>query len=173
MEVIVQLHSPQSHPVVYRGSRVSLQFGNKPALAPQPLTEDGLAAFSQLDRSWLDDTVRLTYLAKNGRPYRVIQQMFNTAADAKDRHLEFTIEIVPDTTHMHFSLKNKAGLITHAQVKIDNRITIETDDYGQADVFVPKTAGSTAHFIVSKDGKTLLEKDVVLTEEYQRLFVDE
>lgn len=172
-DLIIRLRSPQDHPVVYRGSRVSVQFGNHPALAPEPLTEDGLAAFQKIDRSWRHDTVRLTYIAENGRPYQVIQQMFYTAADAGDRPMDFVIEIVPDTTHIQFSLKDKNGMITHARIKIDNLLIIESDDYGMVDVFVPKIAGTSCHFIVEKDGKVLLEKDMVLTPEYYRVYVDQ
>ncbi len=172
-DLIIRLRSPADNPVVYRGSQVSVQFGNNAPEPPQPLTEDGRAVFTVLDRSKQRDTVRLTYLAKNGRPYRIIQQMFYTAADAGDRPIDFVIEIVPETTHVQFSLKDKNGLIPHALVHIDNKITIETDDYGQADVYVPKTAGSTAHFMIEKEGEILLEKDMVLSIEYQRIYVDE
>lgn len=172
-ELKIRLRSSQEHPVVYRGSQVTVQFGNRPPEAPQPLTEDGRAIFPKLDRSLLLDTVRLTYLAENHRPYRITQQMFYTAADAKGRPIDFVIEIVPDTTHIQFTLKNKDGMITHALVKIDNKITIESDDYGMVDVFIPKTAGSTAHFIIEKDGKVLLEKDMVLSPEYFKVLVDQ
>ncbi len=172
-ELNIRMRSPQDHPVVYRGSRVIAQFGNHPPEAPQPLTEDGQAVFPNLDRSKMRDTVRLSYLAENGRPYQIIQQMFYTAADAGERPIDFVVEIVPDTTHIQFSLKDKNGLIAHALVHIDNKIIIETDDYGLVDVYVPKTAGSTAHFKVEKDGKILMDKDLVLSVEYQRVYVDQ
>ena len=167
----VHLRSAQDHPVVFQGSQVTVQFGDGPAQPPQPLTEDGRAIFPKLDRRLLHDTIRLTYLAKNGRPYRVVQQVFYTAADRQQ--IDFTIELVPETTHVQFSLKDQNGLIPHAIINIDNKIIVQSDDYGLVDVYIYKTAGSMAHFLIEKDGKTLLDKDMVVKDEYYKLLVDE
>ncbi len=167
----VRLRSPKDHPVVYAGSRVTVRFGDGPDQPPQPLTENGRAVFPQLDRRLLHDTIRLTYLAENGRPYRVIQQVFYTAADRQQ--IDFTIELIPETTHVQFSLKDKNGLLPHALIRIDNKIMVESDDYGFVDLYIPKTAGSMAHFIIEKDGKTLLDKEVLVTDEYFKLFIEE
>ena len=167
----VRLRSAKDHPVVYTGSQVTVRFGNSQDQPPQPLTEDGRAIFPKLDRKLLHDTIRLTYLPENGRPYRVIQQVFYTAADRQQ--IDFTIELIPETTHVQFSLKDKNGLLPHALIRIDNKIMVESDDYGFVDLYIPKTAGSMAHFIIEKDGKTLLDKDVLVTDEYYKLFIEE
>jgi hypothetical protein len=152
---------------------VQLRFGKHEPLPPQVLDAKGRAYFKGIDGSYQQDTVSLIYLPNRPRRFRVVEQSTATAAAAGKPYIVFTIDYPPDFTDVMWSIRDKDGKgIEGATITIDKNMKVTTGGNGYFEVSIQKPAGDKAHFLIEKDGKVLMDKDVVIFPEYQRLKVE-
>ncbi len=154
-----------------QGGTAQLRFGNNQPTAPAPVDEKGHATFKGIDAAWEHDSIKLVYAPPSALPYRVTEQTAYTAAERKK--IDFNVDFPPPTTFVEWSLRDKDGNgIVGATITIEHMYSVQTGNNGYFQINAPKMAGEKCFFHIEKDGKVLLDRELVVFPEYQRLVVD-
>jgi hypothetical protein len=150
---------------------VQLRFGKHEPLPPQPLDARGRAFFTNIDLSYKNDTVSVIYLPNKPVRFRVVDQNLYTVGNRP--YVQFYIDFPPEFTEMMWSLRDKDGNgIEGATITFDKHMVAKTTSNGYFDVSVQKPAGEKVHFLIEKDGKVLMDKDIAVYPEYRRLIIE-
>jgi len=167
----VQLSSAVGDKEPIKDGTVQVQFGQAEPLSPQEVDAKGRAFFKEISPEFEKDSIRLLYQPVVQRRWRITEQYPYTAAENKI--IKFTIDFPPDNTSFMWSLrdKNDEGIVG-ATITFDGKYIIKTGSNGYFNITLPKPAGEKARFLIEKDGKVLMDKNVAIYPEYRRLYIE-
>jgi hypothetical protein len=149
---------------------VQLKFGKRAPLPEQALDAKGRAVFS-IPESMRGDSVLVIYHSASNKHFRILEQRPYVVDE--ENLFQITVDFPTEFTSFQWSLRDKAGNgIEGALITINNRYKMETGSNGYFAADLPQYPGTKAHFKIEKDGKTLLDRDLTVVPEYQRLIIE-
>lgn len=149
---------------------VQLKFGKRDPLPEQPLDAKGRATFS-IAESLRSDSVLVIYHSVGNKYFRILEQRPYVVDE--ENLFNITVDFPTEFTSFQWSLRDKAGNgIEGALITINDRYKMETGSNGYFAADLPQYPGTKAHFKIEKEGKTLLDRDLVVVPEYQRLIIE-
>jgi len=152
----VRAHEPAGEQLALREGEVNVRLGGQ----LYPLDAEGNASLRDLNAN-KGDSVHLQYFPRPGRRFKASQPSA-VGLSGQNQAIDFTLDFL-DTTFFVATLRDLKGPLAGAQITVDGNLHTTSDEHGYFKIAIPKASGSTAHFLVEKNGQRRYEQTITIS----------